>query len=598
MMPSFKNVFIRGCNITKGNFNLKECEWFKDKDTYNKDAYLAYKNLLQLIYYHSFLPSVSSDETIITKYINKTKAWNQKIAIAKQKGKINKYQYKYNDMPNYQIGIKLSDYLSNLQRLQSIRENDDNIAEKGNYYTDFVKDVFVFAFNGYLQSKIPNLCGTVKSPCKHNSKTILDDLFVDANLSLKMKTGHNKLSEFAGMYLFLKLLDQRELNKLLHQFIRYRTSTNKINEDLSKVEELIALVQFTLPPPTTDENYNENLEDYFSKFIDGNYMTDYVDLYSQEDKKTPILQRSISLIGRSGAMALYTDIFTQQVKSYTVTKSDYDKYYEYNFGHSSELSVIEKKQNELQTLHKDIVTAKKDADIKEKVSKYETLVKEVQEYNQCRQKVTFETLYKVHQIHIDILGRFASFAEDWERDMFFMLAALKRLGKTSLDVNKVFEEGGVVGKLSDALKTSKTLFCNLCWADDSVNERDIKFKIRVRNILAHLNHMTQYNEKGNQPSIIDIINKLRILLAYDLKRQNAVTKSIQDLLLKDYKIKLVLEPVKTKEELKIFKIKSLDSDYIVHLKNIDSANSKKGIAIKANNNFMIELIEKLLVFKY
>ncbi|WMJ22659.1 type VI-A CRISPR-associated RNA-guided ribonuclease Cas13a [Paludicola sp. MB14-C6] len=590
MMPSFRNVFTRGCNISKGNFNSDESKWFMDKGTYKNEEYLAYKNLLQIIYYNSFLPAIQSKETIITNWIDKTKLWNKELANLKLN---NKYQYKYHDMPEYD-STKLSDYLSNLQHLQSIRENDENI-EDDNHFTEFVKDIFVLAFNDFLQKKIPSLCGIIKSPCKQLSNTTLDDVFVSTDLSLKMKTDYNSLSEFTGVYLFLKLLDQRELNILLHQFIRYRHSTHISDEELLKIEELIALVQFTLPPPTTDENYQDNLKDYFSKFIDGDYKTEYEKFYCQEDDKTPILQRSISVIGRSGAMALYTDMFVQNEKIYTVTQSDYQQYCHYNKKLNDGLSIIEAKQNVLQDLHKQIVTARKGAYIQPQITNYENLAKEIQNYNNCRQKVTFETLYKVHQIHIDILGRFAAFAEDWERDMFFMLTALKGLGKVNFDVNKVFENGGVVGDLCGELKTNNKLFFNLCWSDDSVN--DVRKAIGVRNILAHLNHMSQCYIKsiGNieaQPSIIDIINKLRVLLAYDIKRQNAVTKSIQDLLFKDYKIKLVLEPEKTKNQPKIFKIKSLKTDNIIHLKKI------KAIPIEAHDDFMISLVKKLLEFKY
>ena len=364
---------------------------------------------------------------------------------------------------------------------------------------------------------------------------------------------------------------------------------------MNKIEELIALVQFTLPPPATDENYKDNFNNYFSKYIEGN-QTDYENLYYQEDKASHILHRSISLVGRSGAMALYTDIFKQQKNIYTVTMSDYQKYCKYSALGDSHPSLIEEKQDKLSVLHKDII--KSENPKTQDVAEYKSLAKEIQEYNHCCKKITFEALYKVHQIHIDILGRFASFAQDWERDMFFMLTALKSLGAISIDVNEVFKKGKIASRLTNKLKGDGALFCSLCWSDGSVTNNYNSY-ICVRNTLSHLNHITQciYLEDKNpfpQPSIIELINKLRLLLAYDLKRQNAVTKSIQDLLLKEHKIRLVLEPEKTKTEPKRFIIQSLETDKIIHLKG----KSAEVISTEANDKFMIDLTKELLEFKY
>lgn len=622
MMPSFKKIHKRGCNISKSPNQTKEIKWLIELDSeIDNEGKLAYKNLLQLIYYHSFLPAIKKDEKLVTEFINKTKQWNKTKSIASQKAKkaknkkINYYEFKYSNMPRFEYGIPLKDYLEELQRQQSIRENDEDKKDKDNYYVEFVQDIFVFAFDSYLLKIISAYdCYEElihpKLKTKEESKETLEKLFNESNPILKIKTNLNPDTKFITMYPFFRLLDQRELNILLHQFIRYCSSTQKrsnTNDEtlntLTQIEELITLVQFTIPLQTKDVHFKSAMEKYFSEFFENKDPQNYDDFYLQGSKKEEdklVKHRSMSLVARSGAMALYTKMFSS---IYQINKSDYEKYKDiYTIKNNSEVTKIEEMQNRLQQLHEKLVRIKLISDTQlNDIKKYQTLAKQIKEYENLRHKLTFESLYRIHQLHVEILGRFAAFANDWERDMFFMFTALENRGKINFKLKPIFNRGKVVGNLNNKLKDdARKLFFELCWSneiydkdkDDNSNGDYIYDRLLIRNYCAHLNHMTQFKKNNEtQPSIIGYINKLRVLLAYDIKRQNAVTKAVKEILEKHYKVKLTLK--RSDDNPDKFVIANLESDEITHLKNL-----KNPVIIEDNDKFMISLIRKLLIFKF
>lgn len=650
MMPSFKNVYTKGSNLYqsedehKGLFWLKDKEFFKkDKESLEKDKeffeageqWLVYKNLLQLIYQHSFLPAIHKDLFVLTPFINGTINWNKKESYKAQKDaketKVNEYQYRYADMPRYNPSMTLEQYLQNLQQQQSLKENENIDKSKDkNYYLDFVRDIFARAFNNYLDKKLglhreslfrPQKI--VDKPGENTSEATIDKLFEENNPILRMRTNlkqsteTNGQVEYIGLYPFLRVLDQRELNNLRHQFVRYRASSKDrkiddkaISNEFYKIEELIAMVQYTIPSQMAEVHFKIAMEKYFQGFFGPSCPNkDYGELYYQNDEKL-VPHRSMSAMGRTGVMALYKKMFSSK---YKISKDDYANYKkmigEEAVSIDSVPSAIQEKQKRLQELHKELVKIRKDQPLsteqRKKIAEYKELAEQIKAYEHLRHKLTFETLYRVYQIHADILTRLVSFVQDWERDMFFMLTALKSLKVlgNDVDLNFIFEnyeKGGVVGSLTDRLKKGGgKLFFELYWSDQQYDGIDkLKRKLFVRNSVAHMNHMTQLAEHGSQPNIVELINRMRTLLAYDYKRQNAVTKAIIEILEKQYKLtaKFVLDKQQMKangNKMPIFKLQSCESCDILHLKNL-----KKPIAISANDRFMRDLVKQLFEFKF
>jgi hypothetical protein len=262
----------------------------------------------------------------------------------------------------------------------------------------------------------------------------------------------------------------------------------------------------------------------------------------------------------------------------------------------------------------------------EKLRDYEKKLTFVNEYSGLRRKITFDLLYEIHLIHVDILGRLASFATDWERDMHFLLLGLYNLEKQNKiekllsfknkdEVDSIFKytpEKSMVVKFKAALNidiNKKTLE----WLCSYNCKESLGNVINVRNALAHLNHMTQISYKSKndkykckyQKSIIDLLARVSKLLNYDLKRKNSVTRVLKELL-KKYHINLSLYQksdyeyeLYTKEDCKCnHKRPSIESENIVHLKDVKIGGSKKGITIPAKDELFVKCIEKLLNFSY
>lgn len=629
MTPSFKKLYKRGCNLSQSNRNDKRIEWLVQlNDEVDPQARLSYKNLLQLIYYHSFLPYIttSEGERYLLSYIKKTKEWSKKEAERKLGKKT--YRYRYEAMPDLADGTSLLSYTQLLQRQQLLRENETNIIEKkGNYYVDFVQDLFLLAYDDYLKSHIgANKSTFVQSMEGNNGLDIqnaeksVDKLFDSDKLILSMNTALSEDTKLKGMYLYLRLLDERELNLLLHQFIRYRTSLQEREilapdtlKILIEVEELISLVQFTIPTPIANsdrvkglvEYYSAELDKHFNSFFEGANPKAFGEMYVQSDKKTPVFHRSLYRVARSGAMALYKNILSGE---YKITQKDYRSYQEKTnesvLQEQSHPTRIQEQQKRICELHKELCKCKKVDDARSQYYVYSDLVDEVKEYEKLRHKLTFETLYRVHQLHIELLGRFASFSVDWERDMLFMLTALKALRHADIEVDSIFRSGSVVGKLCkiiDNNESLKSLFEELCWGDAHF-DNDIWDRLNIRNKCAHLNHITQNPKRGEpQPSIIEMINAVRTLMSYDIKRQNAVTQTIKDILEKQYKLNLSLVPLKYQSNMQSdykpveFKLNCLKTAQVSYLKNLSDREQKN---VDANSETYVKCVKLLLEFRY
>lgn len=671
-IPSFKKVFQKGANLYNSEENHMGLHWFQRADkTASKEAQLkmlAYRNLLKLLYYHAFLPAVypafssnssgieglNMGEGLITDYIEKTKDWNK--AHSLKKGKV----YRYEAMPDYQ-GEGLHQYLQNLQRRQvqqAIGVKDGS--ESKNYYLVFVQDLIVIAFDAYLDKLLGKYREELQNPEKQEcgANKGLQALFEGFKLSMNStitNNGTEMMEKLLPIYPFMRLLGDKELSSLRHQLIRYRCSLQEyelfrnwgqLEEEtkfLQYLEELTVLAGYTIPDPTqeSEQEYERILQERFSGFIEGD-MKDYRHLFYQSDDKTPIPHKHIVQLIHAVPLCLYQDMFKD---CYKISLKEYEEYCGLSgIGGEITSSEIERKQCRLAELHKELVKIEPSkikpskrqkamfADLLKNVSEYEQLLEEVQKYNHLHKKLTFERLYEILQIHLEIMGRFVAYAADWERDMFFLLTALKSIGVIKFDVHNLFKGGCVVGKLKHTFEPpkgmnapkGKKLFYRLLWHD---RESEIKYKFNIRNRIAHLNHLNQVppispNNSGKKntkvaaykihPSIETMVNQLRVLLTYDRKRQNAVTQSIIELLLKNHHLIL------SWKDASLNKNGSIKSEDLVHLKNLQWKVKRKvekykcseeeiellekyfqgGVKIAAHDSEMINAVAMLLHFDY
>lgn len=612
MIPSFKKIYSKGVNLLKGDHD-KTLKWYLDNkgDIESKDAVSSYRNLLQLIYYHVYIPSVGEEdrEGLVTPFIEKTIAWNKRKNEHKHNNKSQDiHAFRYNDMPQYNEKMSFFDYMKLLQRAQSDKEKKNTELgvkgeERKNYFSSFVQDIFVFSFADFLFKRLGPYEDELLKPRHQKLSSIQsDELALDNALKgIRMQVSEGLQREIS-IYPMLKLLDSKELNELQHQFIRYRTSMydNLKLEDpdsiqkCNEIEEIIELIMFTKPVLEKEETYDKMFIKDFEPFIEGK-QSNYGDLYVQSNLKASVLYKNIANMGYTGVMALYKDIFKD---SYKVTKDDYERYMD-----QRDTKILQM-QKEVQDLHAELVRknniSKKDVS---KLDRYKEQLLKVQEYNNLRKKITFESMYEIYQIHIQILARLASFAEDWERDMRFLLTALKENNKFEGDicVDSIFDNGNVVSGMKQIKGNNDFrliyLLYNLDIYDDRQQMKSDKKKLwkimQVRNSLAHVNHITQMAFKNNyQNSIEELINRVRQLLSYDIKKQNAVIPSIKKIF-DDHQMSIEFKAVKDEGELK-YKIKDIKTKKIRYLKKTKC----EFVLIDAWDEDQIKRMKDLMLFQH
>jgi len=696
LIPSFKKVYKRGSNLYKAykekvqnvsdgqeeknaRTDQKDQEEFKELGWYievsnNEPGWLAYKNLLQLIYYHAFLPEVYQNEALITGFINRTKDWNRKEAekAAAKKNDFNRNKdrafmaYRYEAVPDYQ-GEPLEDYFKVLQREQMARakEVSEGSAEN-NTYIQFIQDVIVWAFGAYLE-RLVNYREALQKPSLQEKKVnealneLLPEKMEESQFFMVCRFNKDKINnsgehitsagktqigqrkDLLCFYLFLRLLDAREVSGLQHQFIRYRCSLKErrlpdnrrdIEEEIElfeELEELMELVRYTVPSVTellgrAGSGFDTVIQDHFREFFDNRALEndDIRKLYYQSDEKTPVPRKHMALLMRSAPLRLYKDMFRNY---YLITEKECLEFIQLSRN-------IDSYQGRLNELHKQLEQVKvksvkinnqkgktysfledKDA---QKVAEYEDNLNTVIRYKHLQRKLTFEALYTIFRVHVDVAARMIGYAQDWERDMFFLLKSLEYNGKIRYGmVESIFSEGSIVRKLQIILSPDeKEILCMLCW-HKKLSDKEFYYRIRIRNPIAHLNHFTQTSANPNG-SLEAMLNDLRSLLHYDRKRQNTVTKTINDILLKDYNIRIKWKRTLSnknngKMEFKI--VEPLENEPIVHLKHIRKGDKcrvhnkahmlrkqeawlHKGIIENAHDGDILRCIYRLLAFRY
>ncbi len=555
--PSFKKVYIKGKNIQNSTNTLinREC-WFKD-DFNNKDEQNVYKNTLQLIYNNHFLSSVIENESMVLKNINTVINNNKKLA-SKTK---NRFAFKYSTIPTWNKREDLETYFSKIQSM--LMTSDDNNTDA---LFDFIHDLYAFTFNKFL---LENYDTTLKTPNIINNETVIQKNKEAIKNILQIKEIDSSLKNNFGLYLFLLLQNNENLNSLINQFKKLLAlSNNDIEQTRNyiKILNFVMLIKPTLNDIAVDEKDTIN---HLKHFIIGepkNYSLDAKPLYFQADKDTPIKHRNLELFKSTGMAIKYEHILNNKI-----TMSDYDNWI-----------VLSSKIDELQATKKVL----HDKWIKDKknfidFNAYKDVCTKIGAYNNVHNKLHFNNLYTAYKIHLKILSRLIGYINDFERDLFFYLKFLEYSGlivvNNEANVYNSFRRGNINKNLKQLFELSLNngirnnfIFCTFLFNDWG----------NIRNKIAHNDNINIQNV-----SIIDLINDVRKIMKYDRKRKNAVTKSIID----------------------IFEQFNIDINFTMeqHIisaerKNIKSKKEKHlggKILIDKYDTHMIDLIYKLINYK-
>lgn len=561
-VPSFKNVFKRGINLQKNQYS-NNCDWFK-KDIYEEATMNAYKNMLQLIYKYMFIPSLSSNDNILLDCIKKVKKYNMKI------NQHQEIKYAYKEIPLYERTKydNVKDYFNDIMSKLVIKENEkDDKQKKGeieNKYQRFIQEVYTFAFIEYLEGHFGFLKSYILNP-KLDEQSDISDV-VKFKQIFKSKISVSLVGNYPLMiYMFFKILDNRQLSKIKNEIIKYLACNKKRSVyNLEMYEKLIELIEFIkIVRPV--EIIDRSDFGYFEHFIDD------IEKYRQGENKC-IIYSSMEEIIKSEVLYIYKDKF----KDYKITNENIEKYKKFT-DKSNGISEIEKLQKEYKELHEKLVVNQSiDASDLEEYKRY---IDKINEYNKLKNKVTFTNLKNIYDIHMEVVSRLVGFINDFERDLMFVMLALKKYnminGINEDAIFKVFE-GQIIGKL-EKLDNYDVNLKNILSQLFYLNENGYK-NFNVRNTVMHLDDLK------NDRKIIDTINETRTIMSYDRKRKNAVMKSIIDILEK-YGINMQFV-----EENKNFKLEEIHAKKIQHL--------KKKIKIEKNRNKEENKYDFLKIDKY
>lgn len=511
----------------------------------------------------------------------------------------------------YREGMKLADLMKALQRQvsETERESQEQAIDKKDYAQRFILDIFAEAFNSFMQERYAEEYHEIMSPERNDeeAKNWVNVINKKDNNSEKvavhLKTSFDE-NDIEGyllvLYPVMRLLDNRELSELQQQMLRFRASMSKwqgetdFSEDtmaVERIEELAELVKLTEPvSQNTGEMWERRTKEAFKDFMEGD-MSDYGSFYLQSNDSTPVLRRNMSRLLRSGIIGVYKEVFRNHMQA---TKGDYDiylgKHWNVKRPDGIQIATAGQAQALLQRLHNKYAASPSQFS-EDDYKLYDEVLKQLEKYNQAMENLTFSSLYEVCCIHMEILSRWIGFAEDWERDMYFLLLAWakqgKLYGKREDDVAGIFEKGRVVGKIQRKLKKgNRDAFRSIYCKEANVN---LDF-LEVRNEITHLELLRSnkwVDAENLKCSVMECyLNCLRILLSYNQKRMDAVTKTMQQIF-KKHNCRIIF----TVENGGKLKIKDVIPESIVHLKE-----KFGGIEIPSHGVRFINSLEALMVY--
>lgn len=572
MTPSFRRVYERGRNLSSNG----SMRWYKqpgdETNAADTDAQRATRNLLQLLYQHFFLPEVCKNETLVTSQIAGVLKHNRELAEKSRK----REAVGYGEIAAfYQKGMQLEKVMEQLQRQisQTEQENRERALDKTDYAQRFLRDVYAAAFNSYLDENYSREYAAIMAPQKSDAKIVKGSL-PQLHTSLDIEPPDYLLV----FYPVLRLLDGQELSELQQQMLRYRTYLKKHPDteacettalQLQAIEELAELVKMTEPIPENTETWQHRARVLFQPFVEGK-LSEYDDFYVQSDSITPVLRRNMTRMMRTGILEIYQKILRGRKQ---VTRNSYAAYREGQqvIGQDPDgrnITKVEQRQRKLQRLHQ--LYEKSRSLSKADYESYRILANRQNDYNEAMRSLTFVSLYEISRIHMELLSRGVGFTQDWERDMYFLLQAWAKQGKTGLsieDVDAIFGEGNIRGHMNGTLKGNSLCAFLSIYNRDAKAGQNLNF-IRVRNDIEHLELL---RESGWQNSYVAVgssiiewyMDRLRRLLSYDPKRMNSVTKTVENVLL-EHGIDIAF----SMEAGGKLKFKEIKSEPIWHLKDI------------------------------
>lgn len=526
--PGFKNIYDSGAKLQQGSTGMrlnhfllaenneasltregKELSFSRKLSpaaTKLSPAYPAFRFLLKLIYNHLFLNFFlnSEDNASFRNAVAFVLKNNREEAMQALRESAKKHpgsrsskpllpqKYAFREIRGVQNGEDIASYMSYLHSFsvqEQERKGDGN--ENGETVRrnteKFLKQVFVKGFDTYL-SRLP--LHFLYTP---NIEKVQEDKdhYVDLDIKVKHQIDCTKGAHIS-FFAFCKLLDGNHLSDLRNELLKYSATSKAMGSSVEynfafDVIELCLLdndkrMEFDKEGQVVNSDTKSKLckgtyKKLLAPFVKGDEKTNriWMAFYFQSDKETPVDYGSLALIRKFSTQKLLEALITDE---YKVTEQDYDEWVALKRD-------IDKKVQEREQLHAEWVEAGGKFVSESNTDVYFKLCKDIERYNWLDNKLHLVHLKQLHNFIIQILSRMARFVAMRDRDLAFV----KELRFPAYH---------------------KSFFMQ----DDTLKE--------CRNYIAHFNYVTTTASS----SLIDILNSLRELMAYDRKLRNAVTKSI------------------------------------------------------------------------
>ncbi len=573
-------------------------------DCYDNDDY---KQKLHLLYKHNFVNGLTVD--VLTNAIKEVLEINKKLAT---KNKKNKQCFKYNTIEqiwnsrkNDKTEESLIEFFIEIQRNESdlsSRKGDDN----KNKYTDFKLDVFAYAFAKMFYGK-ENITINI---CDYDKKSIKDnDMLIP-------------------YYCLFKFLDKMQLSNIQLQLQKFIAITNVENYrnvcvQLIKLIDIVKVCNTININNTNSDNTNidSKIYEYLEKFVnlkDLETNKELRSIYFQNNNDNdlkeckPIYHKGVV----DGCMKNYISVYSNFCKK--INKADLEAYNEWRDNKTNNNCTDEsndncvdkshKKIDELQKnrkeLHQSIVERKSGDKIQleKDLNEYDKCMKDIIEYNEIKNKVTFVDLQRLSVIHYRIISRLIGFAVDWERDMYFLFLGIysdsnQNNENLKSDIDNIFKKGSVVGEMKQLFEKDKdnedikNIKEHLQSIYNVENVEDLLKIFKIRNNISHMNLLFYKEKNGNlvNKNILDFMLETQKLMKYDRKKRNAVTKSIIEILNNDnLDVEFAISKSNANEFGHVCTIKKIESKQSIHLNKFN---------YNLNSNNYINLVKKLLNYK-
>lgn len=569
----FKKTFQIGTKYQiKADNHLKTIIYNKydlyTNDKNEKQRQQAHYNALMYIYNQVFIHEFLKESNKKTFYEIKKLIIEANKEQNKEQKNNNKFAFKEIEEFKEET-LPPVEYLRQIQSFllkeESLKRSKDGAEEKtlaedetGNYQK-FIEQLFVKGFDNFIEQN--SQYDFLKKAKETNSSEKINEENLNKIIAGKLTKDFDESDNSTlAFWIFCKMLDSKNLNELTNQISKFMQALEKNNTLTTNHKELknrfdncqkvISLCLLTNDKILLDNTTlpKEAIKPYVADDIILNTLLE--EKYTQSDKETPIIFAHLE------NMKKYT---TSHIIQGVIEKSSNAKITEKDFNDFIKIkSEIQNNVLNREDLHKKWSDAKNKnkwvySDIKKKilsneVESYKNLCEKISEFDWLNNKIHFVHIKRLHDLLMDILGRFAGYATMFEKNK-----------ETLKSLNKLTPDKKNNGKLAYR-------------------------EIEIRNFLAHFNYIK--SKDLPEYSILDLMEQIREMVSYDRKLKNSVTKSLVTILDR-HGIEITFKELHSNgHKFKIQEIKS---------KNINHLGGK--IKISQHNKEYIDIVKNLLELK-